>query len=87
MTFCGCAGERCLCATPLHEHVAALKKLGSITWYADPAGRTETEELRSAGLVVRAGDNTLGPGIAAVTAQPTHRSAQGVAHALPQSPA
>ncbi len=62
-------GERYLSATPLHEHAAALKKLGSVTWYADPAGRTEIEEFRSAGLAVRAGENSLGPGIAAVTAR------------------
>jgi hypothetical protein len=62
-------GERYLSQTPLHEHGAALRRLGSITWYADPAGRTEIEELRAAGLVVRAGDNDLRPGIAAVTAR------------------
>jgi hypothetical protein len=34
-----------------------------------PAGRTETEELRAAGLTVRAGDNEIRAGIAAVTAR------------------
>jgi hypothetical protein len=63
------AGERYLRQTPLHEHAAALRSLGPITWYADPAGRTETEELRAAGLAVRPGDNDLRAGIAALTAR------------------
>jgi Terminase large subunit, T4likevirus-type, N-terminal/Terminase RNaseH-like domain len=62
-------GERYLRETPLHEHREALKALGSIMWYGDPAGRTETEELRSAGLAVRQGDNDIAAGIAAVTAR------------------
>jgi hypothetical protein len=62
-------GERYLSQTPLHEHAVALKALGGVTWFADPAGRTETEELRAAGLAVRAGDNDIRPGIAAVTAR------------------
>jgi hypothetical protein len=62
-------GERYLSGTPLHEHAAALRSLGAVQWYADPAGRTEIEELRAAGLTVRAGDNSLRPGIAAVTAR------------------
>ncbi len=62
-------GERYLRETPLHEHAAALKKLGDVTWYADPAGRTEIEELRASNLVVRRGDNDIRAGIAAVTAR------------------
>ncbi len=62
-------GERYLRQTPLHDHAAALKALGSVTWFADPAGRTEIEELRAAGLAVRAGDNDVRPGIAAVSAR------------------
>jgi hypothetical protein len=62
-------GERYLRETPLHEHAAALRQLGDVTWYADPAGRTEIEELRASGLVVRRGDNDIRPGIAAVTAR------------------
>jgi hypothetical protein len=62
-------GERYLRQTPLHDHAAALKALGGVTWFADPAGRTEIEELRAAGLTVRAGDNDIRPGIAAVTAR------------------
>jgi hypothetical protein len=63
------AGERYLRETPLHEHAAALRALGDVTWYADPAGRTETEELRASGLVVRRGTNDIRPGVAAVTAR------------------
>lgn len=59
--------ERYLRATPLHEHASALPR--GITWYADPAGRTEREELRAAGHVIRAGVNDLRAGIAAVTAR------------------
>jgi hypothetical protein len=61
--------ERYARQTPLHEHAAALRALPGVTWYADPAGRTETEELRAAGLVVRPGANDLRAGIAAVTAR------------------
>ena len=38
-------------------------------WYADPAGRTEIEEMRSAGLTVRKGNNDIKLGIAAVSAR------------------
>jgi hypothetical protein len=75
------AGERYLRQTPLHEHATALRERGSVTWYADPAGRTEIEELRAAGVAVRPGDNDLRAGIAAVTARlrtgrlKVHRSA------------
>jgi hypothetical protein len=62
-------GERYLRQTPLHDHAAALKRLGGVAWYADPAGATEIAELRAAGLVVRPGDNEVRPGIAAVTAR------------------
>lgn len=60
-------GERYLRETPLSDHAAALPR--GVTWYADPAGRTEIEELRRAGLVVRRGDNTIRRGIALVTAR------------------
>ncbi len=63
------AGERYRKETPLHEHAAALKELGEVTWYADPSGRTEIEELRASGLVVRRGDNDIRSGIAAVAAR------------------
>jgi hypothetical protein len=62
-------GERYHSRTPLHEHAKALRALGSITWFADPAGATEIAELRAAGLVVRAADNALRAGIAAVSAR------------------
>ena len=60
-------GERYLRQTPLSDHAAALPR--DVLWYADPAGRTEIEELRRAGLTVRRGDNTLRRGIALVTAR------------------
>jgi hypothetical protein len=63
------AGERYLRQTPLHEHAAALRQLGDVTWYADPSGRTEIEELRASGLTVRRGANDIRPGIAAVSAR------------------
>ncbi|MHB1424903.1 MAG: terminase large subunit domain-containing protein [Gemmataceae bacterium] len=63
------AGERYLRETPLHEHAAYLRQLGEVTWYADPAGRTEIEELRASSLVVRRGVNDIRAGIAAVTAR------------------
>src|SRR5262249_12183568 len=60
-------GERYLRETPLHEHARALPP--GVMWYADPAGRTEIEELRAAGHKVRRGPNDIRPGIAAVTAR------------------
>jgi hypothetical protein len=63
------AWERCLRETPLHEHAAALKARPGVLWYADPAGRTEIEELRAAGLAVRSGDNDIRLGIQAVSAR------------------
>jgi hypothetical protein len=59
--------ERYLREVPIHEHAAALPR--EVLWFADPAGRTETEELRHAGLVVRRGNNDIRAGIAAVTAR------------------
>lgn len=66
--------ERYLRETPLHQHRDALKKAqeqwkGEITWYCDPAGRTEREELLAANLKVRKGDNDIRTGIAAVIAR------------------
>jgi hypothetical protein len=59
--------ERYQRETPLSDHAAALPR--DVIWYADPAGRTEIEELRRADLVVRKGDNNLRRGIALVTAR------------------
>jgi hypothetical protein len=59
--------ERYLRETPISEHAAALPR--DVMWYADPAGRTEIEELRRADRKVRRGHNELRPGIAAVTAR------------------
>jgi hypothetical protein len=59
--------ERYRRATPLHEHAAALPP--GVTWYADPSGATEIQELRAAGHAVRAGFNDVRAGIQAVTAR------------------
>jgi phage terminase large subunit len=59
--------ERYLCETPLSDHAAALPK--DVVWHADPAGRTEIEELHRAGFTVKKGDNTIRRGIALVTAR------------------
>jgi phage terminase large subunit len=59
--------ERYLSETPVSDHAAALPK--DVMWYADPAGRTETEELRRHGLLVRQGKNDIRHGIALVTAR------------------
>ena len=61
--------ERYLRETPLHLHAAALRQHKGVVWYADPAGRTEIEELRAAGLAVRRADNDIRLGIAAVAAR------------------
>ncbi|MBL8797838.1 MAG: terminase family protein [Planctomycetia bacterium] len=59
--------ERYLRETPLHEHAQALPR--HVMYYADPAGRTEIEELRASGLLVRKASNDIRLGIAAVTAR------------------
>ncbi len=59
--------ERYLRETPLSDHAANLPR--DVMWHADPAGRTEIEELRRAGLSVRRGDNSISRGIALVTAR------------------
>jgi hypothetical protein len=51
----------------LHEHAQALKALGPIQWWADPAGATEIAALRAAGLKVQPANNALRAGIAAVS--------------------
>jgi hypothetical protein len=58
--------ERYLRETPLHDHAKALPK---IMWYADPAGRTEIEEFRSANHTIRRGMNDIRLGIAAIAAR------------------
>jgi hypothetical protein len=52
---------------PLSYHAERLPR--KVTWYADPSGATERCELRLAGHVVREGNNSLRPGIAAVSAR------------------
>jgi hypothetical protein len=62
-------GERYGREIPLHEHRDALRQHKHVTWYADPAGRTEIEELRAGDLTVQRGTNDIRPGIAAVAAR------------------
>jgi hypothetical protein len=40
-----------------------------VLWYGDPAGAREIRELHCAGLTIRAGDNHVTPGLAAVRAR------------------
>lgn len=62
-------GERYGSRTALHKHAEALRAVGGVEWFADPAGATEIEEFRAAGLKVRAAENAIRPGIAAVSAR------------------
>ena len=62
-------GERYGREVPLHQHAAALRERPQVTWYADPSGRTEIEELRAGGLKVLPGTNDIRLGIAAVNAR------------------
>ncbi len=59
--------ERYVRETPIYEHARALPR--HVLWYGDPARRTETEELRRAGLKVHPGTNDIQAGIAAVAAR------------------
>jgi len=62
--------ERYLRETGIHEHATALvTQAPGAMWYADPAGPTEIEELRRAGLKVLRGGNAIQAGIAAVNAR------------------
>ncbi len=60
-------GEHYSRGRPLSHHAARLPR--EVAWYADPSGANERCELRLAGFCVRAGSNTLRPGIAAVSAR------------------
>lgn len=60
-------GERYRTSTPPEEHAAALKALGSVEWWADPSGADDIDGLRRAGLCVRAANNAIRMGIAAVS--------------------
>lgn len=77
-------GERYCRSTPLHDHAATLKVLGSVRWYADPAGATEISELRFAGLKVQPADNAIRLGIAAVTGRLQSGRLKVVRGACPQ---
>jgi hypothetical protein len=61
------SGEHYSRGKPLSYHASRLPR--DVLWYADPSGANEREELLCAGFKVRAGDNSLRPGIAAVTAR------------------
>jgi hypothetical protein len=60
-------GEHYQTQRPLTYHAQQLPR--DVRWYADPSGATEIAELRCAGFHVSAGDNSLRPGIGAVTAR------------------
>jgi hypothetical protein len=60
-------GEHYARGKPLSYHAAHLPR--DVKWYADPAGASERSELHCAGFTVLEGDNSLRPGIAAVTAR------------------
>jgi hypothetical protein len=76
-------GERYLSRTPLHLHAQALRALGSVMWFADPAGATEITELRAASLAVRPADNAVRPGIAAVSSRLSTGRLRVLRHACP----
>jgi len=58
-------GEHYLRERPLSHHAGYLPR--GVMWYADPAGANEIAELLCAGFKVRRSNNSLAPGIAAVT--------------------
>jgi hypothetical protein len=60
-------GEHYSRGRPLSYHAQHLPR--EVTWYCDPSGATERVELCCGGFVVRAGNNALRPGIAAVHAR------------------
>lgn len=60
-------GEHYCRQKPLSYHVRHLPR--DVVWYADPSGANERSELLCAGFRVRAGSNSLRPGIAAVSAR------------------
>lgn len=62
-------GEHYASETPIHEHALILQQQPGVLWLADPAGRSEIESLRAAGLKVRSADNNIRHGIAAVNAR------------------
>jgi hypothetical protein len=60
-------GERYDRQKSLSEHARALPR--DVTWYCDPSGATERNELRLAGFTVVAARNAIRPVIAAVNAR------------------
>ncbi len=61
------SGEHYCRGRPLSYHATKIPR--DVMWYADPAGANERAELRMAHFKVREGNNSLRPGIAAVTAR------------------
>jgi hypothetical protein len=57
-------GEHYSREKPLSFHASHLPP--GVSWYADPSGASDIAQLCSAGFKVRAGDNDIRPGIAAV---------------------
>jgi hypothetical protein len=55
----------------------------NVTWYADPSGAGDIAQLCCAGFKVRAGDNDIRPGIAAVRARLENGSLRVLAGACP----
>ncbi len=60
-------GEHYCRGRPLSYHATKIPR--DVMWYADPAGANERAELRLADFKVLEGNNSLRPGIAAVTAR------------------
>jgi hypothetical protein len=60
-------GEHYSREKPLKHHIQYLPP--KVTWYADPSGASDIADLCAAGLTVRAADNEIRPGIAAVRAR------------------
>ncbi len=59
--------ERYVDRTLLADHAASLDK--NTTYYADPSGKQETEELRALDLIIQPADNDVAMGIERVTAR------------------
>ncbi|MBV9124029.1 MAG: hypothetical protein JO112_11780 [Planctomycetes bacterium] len=74
-------GEHYCAFQPLSYHAQHLPR--DVRWYADPAGAADICELRCAGILVSRGDNSLRPGIAAVSARLASGRLRVVAGACP----
>lgn len=74
-------GEHYARQRPLSYHAAHLPR--DVFWYADPSGALEINELRAANFKVRAGDNSIRPGIAALSARLENGTLRLIAGACP----